>query len=297
MTEFKIFPSKILLFGEHIINKESNGLAIPFHKYNCRLSFKKDKTTLKESTEVLELIVNQIEKDEIIENLFDTVHLHQDISDGLNININIPVGYGLGSSGAICAGIYDTYCHYKKENPKKIKNILGHIESAFHGKSSGLDPLVSFLDNTVLVNSEKTDLIDFSLDKITDFKIFLVNTHTPRKTAPLVDKFLTKYDTKQIFAKIIDTEIIPITNEIIADFVSLNFESTYNKIKTLSKLQLENYGDLILSKHKPIWKKAIDSNDFYLKICGAGGGGFMLGFCKEKTKVVDVFGEDVIFIN
>jgi len=295
---YKTFPSKILLFGEHIINKGSNGLAVPFHKYNCTLSFHKEDTTLEESTEVLNLIAEQIEKDEIIENLFDTVHLHQDISEGLNINMDIPVGYGLGSSGAICAGIYETYCHYKKENPKKIKNILGHVESAFHGKSSGLDPLVSFLDKAVVVNDEETKLIDFSLEKITDFKMFLVDTKQARKTAPLVDKFLTKYNTKNSFASIIDTKIAPLTNKIIEDLITFSTENTYDKIAKLSKLQLENYEEFILDEHKHVWKKALENKDFYLKICGAGGGGFMLGFCKNKNKVLDIFEEkDIIFIN
>ena len=294
MTEFKTFPAKILLFGEHIINKGANGLALPFHKCNCTLSFNKDETTLKESKEVLELIANQIEKDEVIENLFDVVNLHQDISNGLNINMNIPVGYGLGSSGAICAGIYETYCHSKKENPKKVKNILGRVESAFHGKSSGLDPLVSFLDKAVLVSSEKTEIIDFSLENITDFKMFLVDTNQARKTAPLVDKFLTKYNTKQSFADKINLELKPLTNEIIDDFISLKTKDTYKKIEKLSRLQLENFDGLILEEHKSTWKKGLNNEDFFLKICGAGGGGFMLGFCKDETKIIEAFSEEEI---
>lgn len=295
--DYKTFPAKILLFGEHIINKGANGLAVPFHKFSSTLSFHKDETTLEESTEVLNLIVNQIEKDELIEDLFDTVHLHQDISEGLNINMNIPVGYGLGSSGAICAGIYETYCHYKKTNPKKVKNILGHVESAFHGKSSGLDPLVSFLDKAILVNEEKTEIIDFSIEKIKDFKIFLVDTKSARKTAPLVDKFLTKYKTKASFSSVVNTKITPLTNEIIEDFVSLNTTNTYKKIEKLSRLQLDNFDEFILQEHKDIWEKALKNNDFYLKICGAGGGGYMLGFCKDENKVLNVFNkEEVIFL-
>ena len=31
-----------------------------------------------------------------------------------------------------------------------------------------------------------------------------------------------------------------------------------------------------------IWGKNLDNEDFSLKICGAGGGGFMLGFAKTR---------------
>ena len=39
--------------------------------------------------------------------------------------------------------------------------------------------------------------------------------------------------------------------------------------------------------HK-LWKQGIATNDYYLKFCGSGGGGFILGFTKdyEKTKKI-----------
>ena len=35
--------------------------------------------------------------------------------------------------------------------------------------------------------------------------------------------------------------------------------------------------------HK-IWKKGIDTNDYFLKLCGSGGGGYILGFTKDIKK-------------
>jgi mevalonate kinase len=37
---------------------------------------------------------------------------------------------------------------------------------------------------------------------------------------------------------------------------------------------------------KKLWKKGLDTGDYYLKLCGAGGGGFILGFTQnyEATK-------------
>ena len=35
-----------------------------------------------------------------------------------------------------------------------------------------------------------------------------------------------------------------------------------------------------------LWQQGIDTNDYYLKLCGSGGGGYILGFTEdyEKTK-------------
>lgn len=38
---FQTFPSKVLLFGEHIINKGAQGLAIPSRLYSGKLTYSK----------------------------------------------------------------------------------------------------------------------------------------------------------------------------------------------------------------------------------------------------------------
>ena len=38
---------------------------------------------------------------------------------------------------------------------------------------------------------------------------------------------------------------------------------------------------MIPDKFKKLWKEGIDSNSYYLKLCGSGGGGFILGFTEN----------------
>ena len=33
-----------------------------------------------------------------------------------------------------------------------------------------------------------------------------------------------------------------------------------------------------------IWAKGIESNDYFLKLCGSGGGGYILGFSEDFKK-------------
>jgi len=41
---------------------------------------------------------------------------------------------------------------------------------------------------------------------------------------------------------------------------------------------------MIPSTFHHIWKNGIDSNEYYLKLCGSGGGGYILGFTKDFEK-------------
>ena len=77
--------------------------------------------------------------------------LIKDFDSGWTLRGNIPTGYGIGSSGAVCAAILDKY-QYESADIETSHNQLIQMESYFHGKSSGLDPLVSFYDKPVLIN-------------------------------------------------------------------------------------------------------------------------------------------------
>ena len=61
------------------------------------------------------------------------------------------------------ASIYDKYAQDKitilenltREKLLKLKEIFSTMESFFHGKSSGLDPLNSYLSLPILINSKE----------------------------------------------------------------------------------------------------------------------------------------------
>jgi len=82
---------------------------------------------------------------------FDFTSFKNDIGSGMYFDSSIPQGYGVGSSGALVASIYDQYAHNKitilenltRDKLLKLKEIFSFMESFFHGKSSGLDPLNS----------------------------------------------------------------------------------------------------------------------------------------------------------
>src|SRR5690606_28401277 len=92
---------------------------------------------------------------------FDMATLQKDDDSGMYFDSSIPQGYGVGSSGALVAAIYDKYAENKitvlenltREKLLKLKTIFSEMESFFHGKSSGLDPLNSYLSIPILILS------------------------------------------------------------------------------------------------------------------------------------------------
>ena len=160
-----LFYSKILLFGEYGIIKDSKGLSIPYNFYNGALKIDKHHTistnksnaSLKRFSEYLETL--QTENPNLVS--FDMESLKKDVEAGLYFDSSIPQGYGVGSSGALVAAIYDKYANNKitvlenltREKLLSLKAIFAEMESFFHGKSSGLDPLNSYLSLPILINS------------------------------------------------------------------------------------------------------------------------------------------------
>mgnify|MGYP007026655444 FL=1 len=55
-------------------------------------------------------------------------------------------------------------------------------------------------------------------------------------------------------------------------------------MKTLSKVVLENFKPMIPKDFHQLWAKGIESDDYFLKLCGSGGGGYILGFSKDFQK-------------
>ena len=41
---------------------------------------------------------------------------------------------------------------------------------------------------------------------------------------------------------------------------------------------------MIPKEFHSLWKKGIETNAYYLKLCGSGGGGYMLGFTEDYEK-------------
>ncbi len=292
-----LFYSKILLFGEYGIIKDSKGLSIPYNFFKGALKTddessdkaKKSNSTLREFVSYLEMM----QKNSPNLFSFDFKNLKSDVEDGMYFDSSIPQGYGVGSSGALVAAIYDKYATDKitvlenltREKLLKLKNIFGKMESFFHGKSSGLDPLNSYLSLPILINSqdniESTSIPSQSAEG--KGAVFLLDSGITGETAPMVQIFMEKMK-QEGFRNMLKDQFIKHTDACVEDFVEGNIKSLFGNLKQLSHVVLDNFKPMIPAKFHQLWKQGIDTNDYYLKLCGSGGGGYILGFTEDIDK-------------
>lgn len=289
-----LFYSKILLFGEYGIIKDSKGLSIPYNFYNGALQIDENHTiqTLKSNgnlrrfSEYLEKL--QMEQPELV--TFDLVSMKRDIDKGLYFDSSIPQGYGVGSSGALVAAIYDKYANDKitilenltREKLLKLKSVFAEMESFFHGKSSGLDPLNSYLSLPILINS-KDNIEPAGIPSQSENgkgAVFLLDSGITGETAPMVQIFMENMK-QEGFRTMLKTQFVKHTDACVEDFLKGDVKSLFGNIKHLSKVVLDNFKPMIPSEFHSLWKKGIETNAYYLKLCGSGGGGYMLGFTQD----------------
>ena len=289
-----MFYSKILLFGEYGIIKNSKGLSIPYNFFKGGLkigNFEND--TEKESNKNLIDFKNYLKTIDSAIVEFDFVKLEKDLKNGMFFDSSIPQGYGVGSSGALVAALYDRYALNKitvLENLTKpkiltLKNLFSKMESFFHGKSSGLDPLNSYLSLPILIHS-KNEIETTGIPSQTSNgkgAVFLLDSGTSSETAPMVDLFFKSMKNKN-YNKIIKENFIKTTDDCVEDFLNGDFNSLFKNMKILSKVVLENFKPMIPKDFHQLWKKGIESDDYFLKLCGSGGGGYILGFSKDFQK-------------
>ncbi|MBC2844353.1 mevalonate kinase family protein [Winogradskyella flava] len=291
-----LFYSKILLFGEYGIIKDSKGLSIPYNFYNGALKVDENPTEEALSSNAsLKRFVAYLEglDKELVS--FDVKTLQNDVDAGMYFDSSIPQGYGVGSSGALVAAIYDKYASDKitvlenltREKLLKLKAIFSAMESFFHGKSSGLDPLNSYLSLPILINSKDNIEATGIPSQKTEGKgaVFLLDSGIVGETAPMVSIFMENMKNEG-FRSMLKDQFIKHTDACVDDFLKGDIKSLFKNTKQLSKVVLNNFKPMIPKQFHELWKKGIETNDYYLKLCGSGGGGYILGFTKniEKAK-------------
>lgn len=292
-----LFYSKILLFGEYGIIKDSKGLSIPYNFYNGAL--KVDENPSEEaikSNQGLRRFANYLQELELNNPSlvkFDLNALKKDIDRGMYFDSSIPQGYGVGSSGALVAAVYDEYAQEKitvlenltRDKLLKLKKIFGEMESFFHGKSSGLDPLNSYLSIPILINSQD-NIEPAGIPSQTENgkgAVFLLDSGSIGETAPMVQIFMENMK-QEPFRKMLKDQFITHTDACVDDFLKGDVKSLFGNIKKLSHVVLDNFKPMIPAQFHKLWQKGIDTNDYYLKLCGSGGGGYILGFTEDIDK-------------
>ena len=243
-----------MLFGEYSVICDSMALTMPYSHFTGELRFinQEQYTNFEQAQEsnlhlrsyLLYLKDLQARK-RFTQNL-DLDRLELDIEKGLYFESNIPQGYGIGSSGALVAAIFDQYVSQADKNRKIysgreisiLKEVFALMESYFHGISSGLDPLLCYIRHPLLIrNKMQIETVSIPRDKfLSNSAIFLLDTGILGKTGPLVKLFLEKIK-KEDYLNQVKNIFIPANNGCIETLLNGEMKPFFSHLTELSAFQ------------------------------------------------------------
>lgn len=302
-----LFYAKILLFGEYGIIENSQGLTLPYSFYKGTLKFSDLSSDFeRQSNQSLLKYADYLQNLTLPKGFeLNVSELKKDINKGLFFDSNIPQGYGVGSSGALVAAIFERYSlkkynpeYISKEDLKQLKKVFGELESYFHGKSSGIDPLICYMNLPILIeNKENVDRVSIPKEQQGKGAIFLIDSGVVGETGPMVQIFFEKLK-QEGFRKTLKEEFIRYNNACIEAFLKKDMNPFFKNLRKLSLWAYEHFRPMIPEGIFNVWKKGLDTNTYYLKLCGSGGGGYILGFTQDydkAEKMLEGFKKEVIY--
>lgn len=282
--------AKVILFGEYAVLQGGWAFAIPLSTFSGKLSFEhsNDKNAFESNTQ-LSTYCKWLKEQSILHPYISILNLESDLNQGLWFDSNIPPKSGLGSSGAVVAALLKRYGNSSlaKLSVVELRAILSHFERYFHGTSSGIDPLISYLGTAVLLKGlDNIEVLGVAEDKKnTLFNPFLIPISGKGKTQDLVHVFNENWlDTR--YSLQFKNNYIPRNNALISAFIQEDKNLFWNALGLLSESQMNMLPDMLDEDFKKMMQMGISSGTFGVKICGSGGGGFALGFA-QTTELIN----------
>ena len=272
------YHGKIIIFGEYTVIDNGCALALPLKSVygSLNIGIENDLTS---NMSILRFC-QYLERLVLPHNVTLNIHqLKDDINKGLYLDTNARAGYGIGSSGILTAAIFLQYYNgMKLLSINELKEILASMESFFHGNSSGIDPLVSLINSPVRTSNDHIAIIDHIPETIMK-NFYLLDTGISRTTQLLVEWYKNSFN-KPAFKKAMKAYSETI-NPIIDDLLSGQIHPFEENLKAISSFQLKWWKPLIPKAFLEMWTEGLEKDNYYTKICGAGGGGYLLVYKKD----------------
>jgi mevalonate kinase len=276
--------SKVMLFGEYGILYGTKALALPFREFGGYFITSKVKgINLGGFYEHIQA------NNQRLKYRIELKKVAEDIKNNLVFNSNIPIGYGLGSSGALTAAMYKEYNTNLPEDItnvlEEVKNDLAILESFYHGNSSGIDPLTSLLNRAVLVHNKSVIRpLDIQFGN-SDYVYMLIDSGMLSETSGLVTSFKDKLTKNIDFMDLFIQSYHDYSDKAIDALIDNDYDTVFSNFSSLSQYQLEHMSMLIPEHLHSLFKTGLREGNFALKICGSGGGGYFLAMVKSHKQM------------
>jgi len=281
-------PGKIILFGEHFV---VHGTMAILGAINKRVTVISDKNETQNISIKSSLGENSIPISESVENvdsmfkpfffIAKKIINENNFSNGIDIDIqsDIPIGAGLGSSSACCVAAAASISNLFSELEKnQILNIAIEAERTIFPNTSGADCTVSVFGGIIGYQKDSGYKI---IETDHEFDFIVVNSKKPHSTSIVVDRVNKfKSSNEKIFRELCEEETRLIDK--VTDSLQTFDLETIGKCMSQNQIFLEQLGvsnDQLLEIIKLIEKET-----FGAKITGAGDGGCIIALTDKNKK-------------
>lgn len=285
-------PGKVILFGEHFVVKNRPAIAVALE---LRL-----RVTVSDSNEYIVIVSKNTGGKLVIDTTNLTVKEDyrgpsqllavlkelKSMVNGLkpayiNIESEIPVAAGLGSSASLAVAFTAAYSRYLGLNlsREEISRIAYEAERIVHGKPSGIDNTIASLGGAILYHKNSTRRI--SISKLDEVAIVIADTGIERSTREAVLSVLSLYDKHpRVMEKIYEA-----AEEIIREAEESLSKGDWIRVGELMNINhglLSAIGVSILELEKLVYL-ARKSGALGAKITGAGMGGSIIALTLREN--------------
>ena len=288
MTSKASAPGKIILFGEHFVVHGVKAVLGAINKRVTVISKKNETQSILIKSSLGEKTIPISESLENIDSMFKPFFFiakkiinENSFSNGIDIEIQseIPIGAGLGSSSACCvaaaASISNLFSNLQKN---QILDLAIAAEQTIFPNTSGADCTVSVFGGIIDYQKDSGYKI---IETEHEFDFIVVNSKKPHSTNIVVDRVNKfKNENKEIFNDLCDDES-KLIKQAVMSLQEFDLE-TIGKCMSQNQIFLEQIGvsnDLLLAI-----VKLVEKYTFGAKITGAGDGGCIIALTDKNKK-------------
>ncbi|HEX3012942.1 MAG TPA: mevalonate kinase, partial [Methanobacterium sp.] len=230
-------------------------------------------------------IISDSPKKGILKYILESIRkIHDGSGMEINIDVNIPIGGGLGSSAAVTVATIAAVSAYNKIDLKEeeIAKYAHGVELAVQKSASPLDTTISTYGGLIYLEANAEDIVQLDIDY--DIPVVIGYTDTRGDTGKLVEAVKIRRD---IYPDII--------NPVIDSIESITQEAKEaileNDKKRIGELMNINHGllDALGVNTKELSSMVYTARNAGAcgsKITGAGGGGSIIAYCPDGTDEV-----------
>lgn len=290
--------SKALLFGEYSMIFDSTALVLPLKRFSARWTTEAGdgrSAFAAFSKQELARFCAFLQEAEGLADIIDADSLESDLQNGWYLDSDVPIGYGLGSSGMVVAAVYDRYARNRSKDAMDLKALFARMEGHFHGSSSGIDPLQCYLGKPFKITPEGLELLDDELLS-NGIQICLIDTSMKSNTKPLVEYFRRQRENDKYLTGF-QNDYLPHVTGCIDMMIQGDADGFFTTLQGLTLGQRRFFEPMIPESTMGLFESTYDFR-FGVKILGSGGGGYILGFTDDRHKAASVLqGRNVLWLS